>query len=203
MIPGGSVARERGRCGAPRSPTPATPDIGQGQIRFQSRRPDLFQFPDHPPRVVQARPQLPVQSRAPQMGRQPLPQIGLLRGQPPPRAPPALIRDQVTVGVDQGPVQLAPPVVGLFAQLGADHVMQHQPDHRSRPLTTRPAQSSNSGQAGSIPVARSTTVHRSLPLLEQAQRPQDTSAHGAPGRSSSNLRSCSAVARTSRSQRCA
>ena len=40
-------------------------------------------------------------------------------------------------------------------------------------------------------------------LLALPEWLQDTSAHEAPGRSSSNLRRCSAVARTSRSQRCA
>ena len=42
--------------------------IGQGQVSFQPRRSDVLQFPDQPPGMVQARPQLLLQSRAPQVG---------------------------------------------------------------------------------------------------------------------------------------
>jgi hypothetical protein len=43
--------------------------IGQNKVSFQSRRSEMFQFPDQPLRVVQTRPQLLVQSRTPQMCR--------------------------------------------------------------------------------------------------------------------------------------
>jgi hypothetical protein len=57
--------------------------------------------------------------------RWPRPQIGLLRGQLPPRARSVIVGHEAAGGVDQRPVSLATPVLGLFPEVGTDDIVQY------------------------------------------------------------------------------